>query len=64
MLVLDFMKYSARPQPMLDETLQGLIAAYNATPENFGVPTDATIQNVIELVDRQIEIDAANDKLH
>ena len=49
---------------MLDETLQGLIAAYNATPENFGVPTDATIQNVIELVDRQIEIDAANDKLH
>lgn len=58
------MKYSSRPQPLLDETLQGLIGAYNATPENFGVPSDEIIQNVINLVDRQMEIDFANDKLH
>ena len=51
-LVLDFMKYSARPQPMLNDTLQGMIAGYNATPENFGVPSDSVIQRVIELVDR------------
>ena len=49
---------------MLNETLQGLIAGYNATPENFGVPSDDVIQNVIELVDRQMEIDFANEKLH
>ena len=48
---------------MLNETLQGMIAAYNATPENFGVPSDESIRNVIELVDRQMEIDFANDKL-
>ena len=62
-LVLDFMKYSARPEPLLNETLQGLIDAYNSTPENFGVPSDKSIRNVIELVDRQMEIDAANDKI-
>ena len=49
---------------MLTETIQGLCDAYNATPENFGVPSDEIIQSVIELVDRQMEIDAANDKLH
>lgn len=32
---LDFMKYSQRPQPLLDETLKGIIEAYNQTPENF-----------------------------
>ena len=57
------MKYSSRPQPLLTETLQGMINAYNATPENFGVPSDEVINSVIELVDRQMEIDFANDKI-
>ena len=34
-LVLDFMKYQTRPEPLLDETLNGMIEAYNLTPENF-----------------------------
>jgi hypothetical protein len=34
-LVLDFMKYHTRPEPLLDETLNGMIEAYNLTPENF-----------------------------
>ena len=41
-----------------------MVAAYNATPEDFGVPADDVIQSVIELVDKQMEIDFANDKLH
>lgn len=56
-LTLDFMKYSSRAQPLLPETLQGLIEAYNATPENFGLPPDQIIENVIKLVDTQMEID-------
>ena len=63
-LVLDFMKYSSRPQPLLPETIQGMVHAYNATPEDFGVPADDVIHSVIELVDRQMEIDFANDKIH
>ena len=62
-LVLDFMKYSNRPQPLLSETLQGMIDAYNMTPENFGVPSDDIIMNVIKLVDRQMEIDFENNKI-
>ena len=50
-LVLDFMKYSSRPQPLLPETIQGMVNAYNATPEDFGVPADEVINSVIELVD-------------
>ena len=57
-LFLDFMKYSSRQQPLLPETINGLIEAYNATPENFGLPSDEIIHKVIELVDRQMEIDA------
>ena len=34
-LVLDFMKYHTRPEPLSFETLEGMIEAYNATPENF-----------------------------
>lgn len=52
------MKYSSRKQPLLPKTIQGLIEAYNGTPENFGLPSDEIINNVIELVDRQMEIDA------
>lgn len=34
-LILDFLKYAQRPEPLLDETLEGMIKAYNETPENF-----------------------------
>ena len=57
-LCLDFMKYAERRQPLLPETISGLIDAYNATPENFGVPSDQVIQSVIDLVDRQMERDS------
>ena len=57
-LCLDFMKYSERKQPLLPETISGLIDAYNATPENFGVPSDEVIQMVIELVDSQMDRDS------
>jgi len=51
-LFLDFMKYSSRRQPLLFETITGMIDAYNATPENFGVPSDEIIHKVIHLVDQ------------
>ena len=35
-----------------------MIDAYNATPENFGVPSDEAIQRVIDLVDKQMERDS------
>ena len=57
-LFLDFMKYASRKQPLLPETITGMIEGYNATPENFGVPSDEVIHRVISLVDRQIEIDS------
>ena len=57
-LFLDFMKYACRRQPLLPETITGLIEAYNATPENFGVPSDEIINRVIDLVDRQMELDS------
>ena len=46
------MKYTERKQPLLPETIQGMIDGYNATPENFGVPTDEVIHMVIDLVDK------------
>ena len=52
------MKYSSRREPLRPETISGLIDAYNATPENFGVPADHIIHRVIDLVDQQMEIDA------
>ena len=51
-LFLDFMKYASRRQPLLPETIEGMIESYNATPENFGVPSDESINKVIRLVDR------------
>jgi len=51
-LFLDFMKYSSRKQPLLPETITGMIEGYNATPENFGVPSDEIIHRVIRLVDQ------------
>jgi hypothetical protein len=46
---MDFMRYKERP-PLLQETLDSLVEAYNATPENFQNPPDAVIENVIEKV--------------
>ena len=40
-----------------------MIDAYNMTPENFGVPSDDIIMNVINLVDKQMEIDFENNKI-
>ena len=41
-----------------------MIKAYNETPENFGVPSDEILNSVISLVDRQMTIDATNEKNH
>ena len=46
------MKYSSRKQPLLPETITGMIEGYNATPENFGVPSDEIINRVIRLDDQ------------
>lgn len=46
-LFLDFMNYASRRQPLLSETLEGMIRGYNATPENFAVPSDKAIDDVI-----------------
>jgi len=35
-----------------------MIRAYNGTPENFGVPSDETINETIRLVEQQMEIDS------
>ena len=35
-----------------------MIRGYNETPENFGVPSDEIIDEVIRLVDTQMEIDS------
>lgn len=56
-VVLDFMRYSSRQNPLLPETLTGLIQAYNETPENFGSPSDETVTRVIALLERQLAID-------
>lgn len=57
--VLDFMRYSQRPKPLEPETIAGLIRGYNETPDNFGVPSDETINDVIAICDRQISLDLA-----
>jgi hypothetical protein len=57
-LFLDFMKYSSREQPLLPATINGMIQAYNATPENFQNPPDEIIENVIRLVVQQMELDS------
>ena len=52
------MKYGSRCQPLLQATIDGMIRGYNETPENFGVPADEVIDEVIRLVDQQMEIDS------
>ena len=40
----DFMSFLVDiKQPLLPETIQGMIDGHNATPENFGVPPDEVI---------------------
>lgn len=56
-VVLDFMKYGERRQPLLQETLEGMIKAYNETPENFGSPLESTVNEMIRLVDQQMKLD-------
>lgn len=58
---LDFLKYGERQEPLLDETLNGMIKAYNETPENFGSPSDSTVNEMIRLVDQQNSIDEARE---
>ncbi len=53
-LVLDFLKYSQRSEPLLSQTLDGVIRAYNETPENFGSPSDKTVEEMIKLVEFQM----------
>jgi hypothetical protein len=47
---MDFMKYTDRPQPLKEETLNAIVDAYNLTPPNFENPPDATIERVVEVV--------------
>jgi len=60
---LDFMRYDLRRAPLLPQTIKGMIQAYNETPENFGVPSDATINEVIRLVVEQISNDDCNEMI-
>lgn len=62
-VVLDFMRYGSRKEPLLPETLSGLIQAYNETPENFGSPSDETVDRVIALLDKQIALDEESENL-
>ena len=43
--------------PILPETFETIVEAYNKTPPNFVSPSDDVINKVIEYVDRQIDID-------
>ena len=51
------MRYAERPQPLLPETIDGMIRSYNRTPLNFESPSDQVIEEMIELVDRQMAAD-------
>ncbi len=60
---LDFMRYDLRRAPLLPSTINGMVKAYNDTPNNFGVPSDETINEVIRLVIEQISIDDHNEMI-
>lgn len=53
---LEFMRFSER-KPILEETFNTLVEAYNNTPPNFVSPPDHIIEKVVRQVDRQIEVD-------
>lgn len=56
-LNLDFMRYDQRAQPLLPETLEGMIESYNRTPKNFESPSDEVVEKMIKLVDHQMAVD-------
>jgi hypothetical protein len=56
-LTLEFMRFQERT-PIDQEVFDGIVEGYNLTPPHFQPPSDATIDKVIQLVDRQIEIDS------
>jgi hypothetical protein len=56
------MMFNAR-QPLTDETVKGIANGYNLTPPNFMPPSDEVIDEVINLVEKQMEIDFHEEKL-
>ena len=54
---MDFLKHSDRKEPLLQETLDTMVEAYNGTPPNFENPSNAIIDSVIKAVDVQMERD-------
>lgn len=56
------MQYSKRPEPLMSETIEGMIEAYNATPLNFESPSDSVVEKMIQLVDNQMRVDEENEK--
>jgi hypothetical protein len=54
---MDFMKYSDRPLPLMEETIDSIVDAYNLTPPNFENPPDATIEKVVAAVCKQMKED-------
>tara|TARA_B110000285_G_C15047321_1_gene575030 strand:+ start:583 stop:894 length:312 start_codon:yes stop_codon:yes gene_type:complete len=54
---MDFMKYSDRPLPLMDATIDSIVDAYNLTPPNFENPPDATIERVVAAVCKQMKED-------
>lgn len=57
---MDFMKYADRDEPLMQETIDTIVDAYNMTPDNFENPPDATIDRVVTAVVRQMK----NDKTY
>jgi low affinity Fe/Cu permease len=45
----------------MKETLDGMIRAYNETPENFESPTQSTVDEMIRLVEEQMAQDENNE---
>jgi len=52
---MDFMKYADRPSPLMQDTIDTLVDAYNLTPANFENPPDATIERVVAQVCKQMK---------
>ena len=48
---MDFLKYENRKEPLLPNTLDTFVDAYNATPPNFQNPPHAIINRVIKCVE-------------
>jgi hypothetical protein len=61
---MDFMKYSDRPLPLMDATIDSIVDAYNLTPPNFENPPDATIERVVAAVCKQMKEDKKAQLVH